>query len=97
MEANWASWKNIFKPLDIRAIRNYYGERIGMYFAWLEFYAKWLVFPSLLGIIIGIIAYATGAVTNDHDKFNFGQCCVFLYGIIISSFTFILSQMWSRK
>ena len=54
----------ILKPLNfynnkntndlIYTIRNFYGEEISYYFLWLTNYIKWLVFPSILGIIFDI-------------------------------------------
>ena len=35
----------------IYTVRNFYGEEISYYFLWLTNYIKWLVFPSILGII----------------------------------------------
>ena len=35
----------------IYTVRNFYGEEIAYYFLWLTNYIKWLVFPSILGII----------------------------------------------
>jgi len=32
-------------PFPIEALRSYYGEDIGFYFAWLQFYTKFLLFP----------------------------------------------------
>ena len=39
----------------IYTVRNFYGEEISYYFLWLTNYIKWLVFPSLLGIIFEIV------------------------------------------
>lgn len=35
----------------IYTVRNFFGEEIAYYFLWLTNYVKWLVFPSILGIL----------------------------------------------
>ena len=42
----------------ISLLRNYYGSKIAMYFAWLGFYTQMLVVPSILGLIIFIYGVA---------------------------------------
>lgn len=37
--------------LPIEEIRNYFGSSIGLYFAFIEFYTKALVFPAVFGIL----------------------------------------------
>lgn len=40
--------------------RKYYGEKIGIYFAWLGFYTKMLFFAALMGVICftyGLLSY----------------------------------------
>ncbi|KAJ7329730.1 hypothetical protein JRQ81_015904 [Phrynocephalus forsythii] len=46
----WAHPRNIFKlqPLDL--VRKYYGEKIGIYFAWLGFYTQMLVLAAIVGL-----------------------------------------------
>ena len=38
----------------IYTVRNFFGEEIGYYFLWLTNYIRWLVFPSILGIIFEV-------------------------------------------
>ena len=38
------------QPLD--SIAEYFGESIAFYFAYMAFYTRWLVFPSVLGVIV---------------------------------------------
>ncbi|CAF3540051.1 unnamed protein product [Rotaria sp. Silwood1] len=48
----WAKFSNIFRIQPIHAIRNYYGERLAFYFAWLGWYNSLLIIPSILGIFV---------------------------------------------
>ena len=46
----WASVRKFWKYQPLDAIRDYYGVKMGLYFAWLGFYTSMLVPPSLVGI-----------------------------------------------
>jgi len=48
--------KKIYNPFDykqcdrsINTIRNYYGESVSYFFLWLDYYTRFLIFPSILG------------------------------------------------
>lgn len=47
--ARWACWRN-YQPLD--HIREYYGEKIALYFAWLGFYTGWLLPAAVVGTLV---------------------------------------------
>lgn len=44
---NWASLKCIFNNQPLDEIRNYYGVKVGLYFAFLGFYTSMLVPASM--------------------------------------------------
>ena len=50
--ANWYK----FQPLD--AIRKYYGVKIALYFAWLGFFTKMLIIPSIVGLVVFIYGFS---------------------------------------
>ncbi|CAF0848775.1 unnamed protein product [Brachionus calyciflorus] len=60
----WAKPKNwaIYQPIYI--IRQYFGEKLAFYFAWLGFYTTWLLLPS----IIGLFVFLYGAITLVWDR-----------------------------
>ncbi|RMZ94526.1 anoctamin-4-like isoform X2, partial [Brachionus plicatilis] len=60
----WARPKNwaIYQPIFI--IRQYFGEKLAFYFAWLGFYTTWLVLPS----IVGLFVFLYGAITLVWDR-----------------------------
>ncbi|XP_078103368.1 anoctamin-7 isoform X2 [Sander vitreus] len=52
--ATWSSWRR-YQPLD--HIREYFGEKIALYFAWLGFYTGWLLPASLVGTVIFLFGF----------------------------------------
>ena len=55
----WAKLRNWYKRQPLWLIKNYFGVKIGLYFAWLGFYTKMLIFPSIMGVICFIFGAAT--------------------------------------
>nr|KAJ3413984.1 Anoctamin-7 [Polyrhizophydium stewartii] len=50
------SWRKVFSYLPVSELREYYGERVGFYFAWLGYYTIWCQSAA----IIGLVAFAYG-------------------------------------
>ncbi len=55
----WASFAKILKLQPLDAVRDYYGVKIALYFAWLGFYTTLLVPPALAGLLVFIYGLAT--------------------------------------
>ena len=82
---------NCSKPweINIESLRNYFGEKIAMYFNFLSFYTLYLMPMALIGIIAQIVQdYASLMVSN-------GMKMAFSVIIIIWSTIFI--ELWKRK
>ncbi|XP_026049281.1 anoctamin-7 isoform X1 [Astatotilapia calliptera] len=63
--AQWSCWRR-YQPLD--HIREYFGEKIALYFAWLGFYTGWLLPASVVGTVIFLIGFwlvATDVPANE--------------------------------
>ncbi|XP_041850728.1 LOW QUALITY PROTEIN: anoctamin-7 [Melanotaenia boesemani] len=52
--AKWSCWRQ-YQPLD--HIREYFGEKIALYFAWIGFYTGWLLPASLVGTLIFLVGF----------------------------------------
>ena len=55
------------QPLDL--IRKYFGEKIGIYFAWLGFYTYMLLPAALVGLIVFL--YGCGTLLDNIPRFVF--------------------------
>uniref|UniRef100_A0A8C1UNU1 Anoctamin n=1 Tax=Cyprinus carpio TaxID=7962 RepID=A0A8C1UNU1_CYPCA len=53
--SNWLKWYK-YQPLD--HIREYFGEKIALYFAWLGFYTAWLLPAALVGTCVFVSAWS---------------------------------------
>ena len=65
--ARWSKWPK-YQPLD--HVREYFGEKIALYFAWLGFYTGWLIPPSVVGVLIFIY----GLLTMSSDPVSTQVC-----------------------
>jgi len=73
-------WSNA----PLHEIREYYGEEVSFYFAWLELYCVWLKFPAIMGILAFIIQFS-------YPSILVGYCGC----IIIWSTAFL--EFWKRR
>uniref|UniRef100_UPI003AADF8F6 anoctamin-6-like n=1 Tax=Centroberyx gerrardi TaxID=166262 RepID=UPI003AADF8F6 len=55
----WAHPKSFYKMQPLDLIRKYYGEKIGIYFAWLGFYTAMLALAAVVGLGCFIYGYKT--------------------------------------
>ena len=56
---SWARPRQWYKYQPLHTIRDYYGEEVAMYFAWLGFYTKMLIIPS----IVGVLTFIAGTIS----------------------------------
>ncbi|XP_074853551.1 anoctamin-1 isoform X2 [Carettochelys insculpta] len=75
----WASYGVFYKYQPIDLVRKYFGEKIGLYFAWLGVYTQMLIPASIVGVIVFLYGCAT---VNDNipskemcdDRNNITMC-----------------------
>ncbi|XP_060100931.1 anoctamin-6 [Heteronotia binoei] len=75
----WAHPRNIFKLQPLHFVRKYYGEKIGIYFAWLGFYTQML----LLAAVVGLGCFLYGYFTKDNCTWSQEVCDPNIGGNII--------------
>ncbi|XP_063108069.1 anoctamin-9 isoform X3 [Cavia porcellus] len=58
LKMKWAQWRNMFQEQPIDAIREYFGEKVALYFAWLGWYTYMLVPAAVVGLIVFLSGFA---------------------------------------
>ncbi|XP_014888434.1 anoctamin-5 isoform X4 [Poecilia latipinna] len=76
---HWARFFCFFKEQPINRIRKYYGEKIGIYFAWLGFYTEMLLFAA----VVGAICFLYGFLTYDDNEWSKEICSDEIGGKIV--------------
>ncbi|XP_047246135.1 anoctamin-2b isoform X3 [Girardinichthys multiradiatus] len=66
----WARYSAFYKYQPIDLVRKYFGEKIGLYFAWLGVYTQLLIPAS----IVGIIVFGYGVATVDTNIPSLEMC-----------------------
>ncbi|XP_060117464.1 anoctamin-5 isoform X5 [Heteronotia binoei] len=75
----WARFFQFYKEQPLDLIRKYYGERIGIYFAWLGFYTEMLFFAA----VVGFVCFLYGAFTMNENMSSQEICDTNIGGDII--------------
>ncbi|XP_041095694.1 anoctamin-5-like isoform X2 [Polyodon spathula] len=76
---SWARFMSFYKEQPLNLIRKYYGEKIGIYFAWLGFYTEMLFYAA----VIGLICFCYGASTYSDNVWSQEICSVDIGGEIV--------------
>nr|XP_033809368.1 anoctamin-2 [Geotrypetes seraphini] len=63
LHREWARYGVFYKYQPIHLVRKYFGEKIGLYFAWLGLYTEFLI-PSS---VVGVIVFLYGCITIEND------------------------------
>ncbi|CAD5217865.1 unnamed protein product [Bursaphelenchus xylophilus] len=56
---NWVRARNVWKYQPLHLIKNYFGTKIGFYFAWLGYYTRFLYIISIIGVFCVVYGIAT--------------------------------------
>ena len=74
------------QPLD--QVAEYYGESVAFYFAWVAYFTRWMITPSLLGLVVFAVQVSTGQL--DH------WICI-PYGVFIVLWASLMLVFWRQK
>jgi len=96
LHENWGSFKHVIstkQPLD--QICGYFGEKVALYYAWLQQYCYMLTIPALFGLVLWILE-----ITFDRQM-NYNQGWLnylrVLYCAVVTAWAAWFFQLWQRR
>ena len=86
MKKQWA-----FKYQPIDEIRDYFGDKMALYFCWLGTYTDALVWPTLVGLLCSFANWKDGNFDPNQSKYTI------VYTLYMSGWTVHFLERWGRK
>lgn len=89
-QSNWilsVPWKDA--PID--EIRNYFGEEIAFYFAWLSHFTMWLVAPGILGVCVAF--FLASRRIEEMNRSIVGP----IFGVLLMIYMTCYLEFWKRR
>jgi anoctamin-10/anoctamin-7 len=74
--------------ISFEDIREYFGEKIALYYVFLGHYAWWLIIPSFVGLAFQLVVWGT---------LNFSHPVLPFYGLLITVWAVIMLEFWKRR
>ncbi|CAM9119005.1 unnamed protein product, partial [Hapterophycus canaliculatus] len=81
-------WKNCLYGVgaDVKGVSDYFGPETAFYFAWMNFYFRWLLIPGIAGLVV------TAFVGRETDNYRWTP----LYALIIMLWAALFQKYWKR-
>ncbi|KAL7543706.1 hypothetical protein ACHAXR_013200 [Thalassiosira sp. AJA248-18] len=70
----------------LQAIRDYYGEGVAFYFAWMNFMTWWFAFPGMLGLVVYVLRVYRGHTIDDCDLTPFVGLATFCWAVLCTRY-----------
>lgn len=72
------------------SIKDYYGEKIAFYFAFISFYTKHLLLIGLLGVIASVLQMSINSSSKSY------VCISIIFGFLITFWASLLYVSWNQ-
>jgi hypothetical protein len=89
----WAKPGNWKKAQPLNNIRNYFGEEITLYFAWLGFYTQWLWYATIAGTVCSFF----WIVNYFDESIRWTLWAVTVYSVFLALWATMFLEYWKRR
>ena len=89
LEDKWLRFVQFPWNQNVNDAKDYYGEKIGLYFGWLGHYTTWLIYISF----IGFIAWVVVAANDNNPNTSFMP----YFSVFVAIWSTLYLESWKRK
>ncbi|XP_078538853.1 anoctamin-9 isoform X2 [Lissotriton helveticus] len=78
LKKKWARWRDVIYVQPVQDIREYFGEKVALYFAWLGWYTIMLFPAAIVGIIVflyGLVHFSSSQISKEICQANSTIMC----------------------
>ena len=86
---SWATMKAVFKPQPMRMIRNYFGEKVALYFAWIDFYSNAMMWPATIGSLCFLAGWLCDYETH--------RALTLFFSLFLGVWAVFFDYFWSQN
>ncbi|CAG9335333.1 unnamed protein product [Blepharisma stoltei] len=97
LRKNWGSFWAIYKPQNFKEIRKYFGEKIAIYFAWLDYYVKWLILPAILGSALFWTEFHYQDMNDKSKEMTKSEVGLLIFSVFLALGSALLDKLWIRR
>uniref|UniRef100_A0A7S3GJL3 Anoctamin n=1 Tax=Palpitomonas bilix TaxID=652834 RepID=A0A7S3GJL3_9EUKA len=90
---HWVKYWKLPSPINFQHIRDYFSEKTGLYFAFLDFYTKALLIPTVIGLAVFALQIVV-TVNSDSNGVD-GAISVWSQNTVITPFFCVLLILWA--
>lgn len=93
-------WIKSFGLQPISVIREYFGEKIALYFGFCGFYFRWLIFPSVAGLAVvinGLIIVSDLGISSSTWRNLYDNKLTPYFGIFMNLWATTFLEFWKRR
>ncbi|EQC32321.1 hypothetical protein SDRG_10068 [Saprolegnia diclina VS20] len=84
---SWVKQKSAFTRVPVALVRDYCGNEVGFYFAFLGLYTRYLIYPTVVGLAVALYQAFYGMS-------NFGSA---LYALFVAAWAVAFLEGWKRR
>lgn len=77
-------------------VRDYFGDHVGLYFAWVGLYTKWLQWPALLGIFVMCVQVMDMRNEAGDETITINGIIIMAYSIYLALWSTLFIEYWNR-
>ena len=93
-------YRSLFKTIGPVTIRNYFGEEVAFYFAWVQFYTEWcsiICIPGLVGVgwSFAFGSFSSTAISDLLSVFDNSFSILFAFSLNLCSILYL--KFWKRR